>query len=346
MWRRTAPAAARPRSACRCSSGLDRSSLVVVVAARCRAWWRSPWAPDDRRGVLLLAGAVGALVVARRSLDARWSLAAPALVLEKARRSGRRCAVPGGSCNGSTWRVFGILLLVGDHRRHRAGRDHRAGRAARRAAGRGAGLAVRELAGHLRAAAHHRRRHHRGRGRLLPVQRRRHRPALHRPADAPRGSRRPARAARPPRGRRPSGREPRSRCRCSPTPGQARAWAREELAGPEYDQPSLVRRALTGWSTGSSRPAAAARHGDRDHGHRWSPCSSCRARRLGAAARRRPARRPARGARAGEVFDEPARSDGRGAPGRGGARAAAAATCAPPCSSGSGRSCASSRSAP
>ncbi|MGZ4625584.1 MAG: glycerophosphoryl diester phosphodiesterase membrane domain-containing protein [Kineosporiaceae bacterium] len=61
--------------------------------------------------VLLLVGAVGAVVVALL-LWVRWSLAAPALVLERAsvttamRRSWHLV-------NGSAWRVFGILLLAG-----------------------------------------------------------------------------------------------------------------------------------------------------------------------------------------------------------------------------------------
>ncbi len=61
--------------------------------------------------VLLLVGAVGAVVVALL-LWVRWSLAAPALMLERAsvatamRRSWHLV-------NGSAWRVFGILLLAG-----------------------------------------------------------------------------------------------------------------------------------------------------------------------------------------------------------------------------------------
>ena len=65
----------------------------------------------DLGAVLLLAGAAGGLVVAAL-VGVRWTLAAPALVLEQAgvgtamRRSWRLV-------NGSAWRVFGILLLSG-----------------------------------------------------------------------------------------------------------------------------------------------------------------------------------------------------------------------------------------
>jgi hypothetical protein len=69
-------------------------------------------AGEDVAGViLLLAGGAGAVVVLLL-LYTRWSLAAPALVLENAsvttamRRSWR-------IVRGSTWRVFGILLLAG-----------------------------------------------------------------------------------------------------------------------------------------------------------------------------------------------------------------------------------------
>jgi Membrane domain of glycerophosphoryl diester phosphodiesterase len=63
-------------------------------------------------GVLLLIAGVVALIVLLFLLSTRWSLAAPALVLENAsvttamRRSWR-------IVRGSTWRVFGILLLAG-----------------------------------------------------------------------------------------------------------------------------------------------------------------------------------------------------------------------------------------
>ena len=66
---------------------------------------------NDVGAVLLIAGVTGAVVVLFL-LYTRWSLAAPALVLENAsittamRRSWR-------IVRGSTWRVFGILLLAG-----------------------------------------------------------------------------------------------------------------------------------------------------------------------------------------------------------------------------------------
>ena len=66
---------------------------------------------DVAGGVLLVAGVLG-MIVALFLLYTRWSLAAPALVLEHApvttalRRSWR-------IVRGSTWRVFGILLLAG-----------------------------------------------------------------------------------------------------------------------------------------------------------------------------------------------------------------------------------------
>jgi hypothetical protein len=66
---------------------------------------------NDAGAVLLIAGVAGAIVVLFLLLT-RWSLAAPALMLENAsvttamRRSWR-------IVRGSTWRVFGILLLAG-----------------------------------------------------------------------------------------------------------------------------------------------------------------------------------------------------------------------------------------
>jgi hypothetical protein len=66
---------------------------------------------NDVGAVLLIAGVAGAIVVLFLLLT-RWSLAAPALMLENAsvttamRRSWR-------IVRGSTWRVFGILLLAG-----------------------------------------------------------------------------------------------------------------------------------------------------------------------------------------------------------------------------------------
>jgi hypothetical protein len=69
-------------------------------------------AGSDAAGVTLLVAGVIAAIVAVFVIYTRWSLAAPALVLENApvttamRRSWR-------IVRGSTWRVFGILLLAG-----------------------------------------------------------------------------------------------------------------------------------------------------------------------------------------------------------------------------------------
>jgi hypothetical protein len=69
-------------------------------------------AGEDVAGVILLLAGAAAAVVVVVLVYTRWSLAAPALVLENApvttamRRSWR-------IVRGSTWRVFGILLLAG-----------------------------------------------------------------------------------------------------------------------------------------------------------------------------------------------------------------------------------------
>ncbi len=85
--------------------------VAVVVALLVPGLVALAAGAGDLGAVLLLAGAVGGLVVAVL-VGVRWTLAAPALVLEQAgirtamRRSWRLV-------NGSAWRVFGILLLSG-----------------------------------------------------------------------------------------------------------------------------------------------------------------------------------------------------------------------------------------
>jgi hypothetical protein len=108
MWRRA-------RGRLPAALGLALLTGVVTAAAALAALVPGVVAllagAEDLGVVLLLAGAAGAVVVALL-LYVRWSLAAPALVLEGApvttamRRSWRLVS-------GSAWRVLGILLLAG-----------------------------------------------------------------------------------------------------------------------------------------------------------------------------------------------------------------------------------------
>jgi hypothetical protein len=108
MWRRTR---GRLLAALGLALLIGLVTVLAVVVVLLPGFVALASGSTDVGAVLLIAGVVGVIVVLVLLLT-RWSLAAPALVLENAsvttamRRSWR-------IVRGSTWRVFGILLLAG-----------------------------------------------------------------------------------------------------------------------------------------------------------------------------------------------------------------------------------------
>jgi Membrane domain of glycerophosphoryl diester phosphodiesterase len=112
MWRRARGRLPAALGLALLTGLLTAAAAVLALAPGIAALLAGSLLDNEVFGVaLLLAGVAGAVVLAI-ALYVRWSLAAPALILESApvttamRRSWRLV-------NGSAWRVLGILLLAG-----------------------------------------------------------------------------------------------------------------------------------------------------------------------------------------------------------------------------------------